>query len=123
MKRKFVCLIAVITLAALSTINPQLSTCHAQGTAFDCQGRLSDNGAAANGCHTMYFTLHGASHSLIMVGGNVSFALDGPHPQLYHLRRGGFEDHQLELRVELHWRRLCENSDAGHHEPGDTFTA
>ena len=51
-------------LACLSTLNPQLSTVFAQGTAFTYQGRLADNGNAANGNYDLRFTTPAA-------GGNV----------------------------------------------------
>jgi hypothetical protein len=39
----------LVTLAMFSTLNPQLSTGLAQGTAFTYQGRLNDSGAPAHG--------------------------------------------------------------------------
>ncbi len=44
-----------LTLALLSALNPQLSTLHAQGTAFTYQGRLNDAGAPANGAYDFQF--------------------------------------------------------------------
>ncbi len=40
-----------IALLALSTLNPQLSTVFAQGTAFTYQGRLNDGGSPATGLY------------------------------------------------------------------------
>jgi hypothetical protein len=39
---------AWVALALLSTLNSQLSTAHAQGTAFSYQGRLASGGNPAN---------------------------------------------------------------------------
>jgi hypothetical protein len=44
-------------LALLSTINSELSTAHAQGTAFTYQGRLSDGTNAANGIYDLRFSI------------------------------------------------------------------
>ena len=49
-----------LTLALLATLNAQLSTLHAQGTAFTYQGRLNDNGSAANGIYDLRFTIYDA---------------------------------------------------------------
>ncbi len=46
-------------LASLSTLNPQLSTCFAQDTAFTYQGRLTENGSPANGVYDFRFTACG----------------------------------------------------------------
>ncbi len=46
---------------ALSTLNLQLSTAHAQGTAFTYQGQLSAGGNPANGSYDLLFTLYDAS--------------------------------------------------------------
>jgi len=50
-------LFASLTLALLSTLNPQLSTLFAQGTAFTYQGRLNDNGVPASGSYDLRFKL------------------------------------------------------------------
>ena len=47
-----------LALLGLSTFNPQLSTAFAQGTAFTYEGRLSDNGAPANGSYDLQFKIH-----------------------------------------------------------------
>ncbi|MBI3853141.1 MAG: hypothetical protein HY298_23060 [Verrucomicrobia bacterium] len=51
---------SILALAALlfSTLNPQLSTVLAQGTAFTYQGRLNDNGSPANGTYDLRYELH-----------------------------------------------------------------
>src|SRR5688500_18609160 len=43
--------VILAALALLATLNPQLSTCFAQGTAFTYQGRLNDNGSLAIGIY------------------------------------------------------------------------
>ncbi len=50
-------LVALLTLAWLSTLNSELSTLHAQGTAFTYQGRLQDGANAASGTYDLKFTL------------------------------------------------------------------
>jgi hypothetical protein len=47
-----------IALAMLSTLNSQLSTLHAQGTAFTYQGRLNASGSPATGSYDLAFTLY-----------------------------------------------------------------
>jgi len=49
--------IALVALIALSTLNSQLSTLLAQGTAFTYQGRLTDSGAPATGHYDLRFLL------------------------------------------------------------------
>lgn len=43
--------LALVVLALLSTLNYQLSTIFAQGSAFTYQGRLNDGGTPANGSY------------------------------------------------------------------------
>ncbi|HXR04102.1 MAG TPA: hypothetical protein VN836_05275 [Verrucomicrobiae bacterium] len=50
----------LIPLALLSTLNSQLSTAFAQGTAFIYQGRLNDSGSPANGNYDLRFTIYDA---------------------------------------------------------------
>ena len=45
-------------LLLLSTLNPQLSTVHAQGTAFTYQGRLNDGVNPAGGIYDLRFTIY-----------------------------------------------------------------
>jgi trimeric autotransporter adhesin len=52
-------------LLALSTLDVQFSTAHAQGTAFTYQGRLNDGGSPAKGSYDLRFILYDNS-----VGGN-----------------------------------------------------
>src|SRR5436190_24156667 len=46
-------LLTFLTLLALSTINSQLSTLLAQGSAFTYQGRLNDGASPANGLYDL----------------------------------------------------------------------
>jgi len=52
---------AALALAALSTFNLQLSTAHAQGTAFTYQGRLNDGANPANGNYDLRFAIYDAA--------------------------------------------------------------
>jgi hypothetical protein len=56
----------VALLTCLSTLNPQLSTVFAQGTAFTYQGRLNDTGQPATGIYDLRFTIYDSAG-----GGNV----------------------------------------------------
>ena len=56
-----------LALLALSTLNSQLSTAHAQGTAFSYQGRLVSGGAPAGGSDDLTFTLYDSDQP----GGNL----------------------------------------------------
>ena len=60
--------LALATLALLSTLNPQLSTLFAQGTAFTYQGRLNSGGSPAGGSYDLTFTLFNASSGPGQVG-------------------------------------------------------
>jgi hypothetical protein len=53
----------------LSILNPQLSPCRAQGTAFTYQGRLNDAVAPANGIYDLTFALFNAGSGSGQVGG------------------------------------------------------
>jgi hypothetical protein len=46
-------------LFALSTLSPQLSTVHAQGTAFTYRGQLNDGGSPASGSYDLRFAIYG----------------------------------------------------------------
>jgi hypothetical protein len=65
-------LAAFAALALLSTINFQLSSCFAQGTAFTYQGQLQNNGALANGTFNLTFTLFNTNTSGTAVAGPVT---------------------------------------------------
>src|SRR5438477_4988511 len=60
-----------LALLGLSTLNPQLSSAFAQGTAFTYEGRLSDNGAPANGSYDLEFTIYDALTGGSVVGGPI----------------------------------------------------
>lgn len=64
----------IAALLLLSTLNPQLSTLLAQGSAFTYQGRLTDNAAPANGVYDLQFALYGAASG----GSAVAGPLDVP---------------------------------------------
>jgi hypothetical protein len=49
-------------LLLLSTLNPQLSTASAQGTAFTYQGRLNDGANPANGIYDLRFTIYDSTN-------------------------------------------------------------
>src|SRR2546423_3184758 len=49
-----------LLILTLSTLNPQLSTLFAQGTAFTYQGRLNDGANPANGNYDLQFTIYDA---------------------------------------------------------------
>jgi hypothetical protein len=65
-------LAAFAALALLSTINRQLSTAWAQGTAFTYQGQLQNNGALANGNFDLKFTLFKTNINGTAVAGPVT---------------------------------------------------
>ena len=50
-------------LLALSTLNLQLSTAFAQGTAFTYQGQLNSGGSPANGIYNLTFSLFNTNSS------------------------------------------------------------
>ena len=60
---------------ALSTINSQLSTAHAQGTAFTYQGRLLNSGSGpASGSYDLTFALFATNSSGVAIAGPVTNA-------------------------------------------------
>ncbi len=62
-----------VTLMLLLILNSQFSTVlQAQGTAFTYQGRLQNNGGAANGTYNLTFTLFNANATGITVAGPVT---------------------------------------------------
>jgi hypothetical protein len=61
-------------LLLLSTLNPQLSSCHAQGTAFTYQGRLNNGSVPANGSYDVTFTLFATNTGSSAVAGPVTNA-------------------------------------------------
>jgi len=67
----------VLALCLLSTLNPQLSTCFAQGTAFTYQGRLNDVSGPANGRYDFQFTLYDADAAGAIMGAALTNAATG----------------------------------------------
>lgn len=61
----------VLVISGFSALNPQLSTCFAQGTAFTYQGRLTANGAPASGLYDFRFKLYFDSLGNTQVGASV----------------------------------------------------
>ena len=59
----------LLGLGLLSTLNPQLSTAHAQGTAFTYQGRLNDGVNPASGIYDLRFTIYDSSGGPGVVAG------------------------------------------------------
>ena len=68
MKTRPQCLVVVLTLLALPTLNSPLSTVFAQGTAFTYQGRLIDNGGPASGIYDLQFAIYGAATNGVLFG-------------------------------------------------------
>jgi hypothetical protein len=56
-------LIAALALLALATLNSQLSTAFAQGTAFTYQGQLNNGSSPATGLYDFQFSLSNAASS------------------------------------------------------------
>jgi hypothetical protein len=72
MKTKLHYLFIALALLALSTLNPQLSTAFAQGTAFTYQGQLSNSSGPASGTYDLTFKLWNASSAGGQVGGTLT---------------------------------------------------
>jgi hypothetical protein len=62
MKTKLTLNVATVLLSLL-TLMAQLSTAHAQGTAFTYQGRLNDGASPANGIYDLRFTIYASTNS------------------------------------------------------------
>src|SRR5438445_1065065 len=65
-------LFGLLALTLLATLNSQLATGFAQGTAFTYQGRLNDGGAPANGSYDLTFTLLNVSSGAGTMAGPVT---------------------------------------------------
>src|ERR1039458_7976967 len=63
---------ASLAMLALSTLNSQLSTAFAQGTAFTYQGQLQNNGSPASGTYNLTFSLFNVSSGGTAVAGPVT---------------------------------------------------
>jgi hypothetical protein len=72
MKNRIRNLFVALVLLALFTLNSQLSTAHAQGTAFTYQGRLQDGGGLASGTYNLQFLLYTNSTFGAAVAGPVA---------------------------------------------------
>src|SRR5208282_881548 len=72
MKTKLKLVKGAALLLLLSTLNPQLSTVHAQGTAFTYQGRLQNNGSPASGTYNLTFSLYTINTGGTAVAGPVT---------------------------------------------------
>jgi hypothetical protein len=59
-------------LLLLATLNSQLATVHAQGTAFTYQGRLNNNGSPASGIYNLTFSLFNTNSSGAAIAGPVT---------------------------------------------------
>ena len=64
--------IVLLVWLCVSTLNPQLSTAFAQGTAFMYQGRLTDNGAPADGNYELRFAIYDATAAGNAVGSPIT---------------------------------------------------
>ena len=72
MKTELHHLFLTLALLALSTLNSQLSTAFAQGTAFTYQGRLINNTNPASGTYNLTFSLFNTSASGVAIAGPVT---------------------------------------------------
>jgi hypothetical protein len=61
----------------LSTLNPQLSTCLAQGTAFTYQGRLNDGANPATGIYDLRLTIYDLASAGNVVAGPITNSVTG----------------------------------------------
>ncbi len=61
-----------LALLVLSTLNSQLSTVFAQGTAFTYQGQLQNNGSPASGTYNLTFSLFDTNASGVPIAGPVT---------------------------------------------------
>ncbi len=61
-------LLLPLLLLLLSTLNSQLATAHAQGTAFTYQGRLNDGANPANGIYDLRFAIYDAVSAGVQQG-------------------------------------------------------
>ena len=72
MKIKLKLIEGAAMLFLLSSLNLQLSTAFAQGTAFTYQGRLQNNGSPASGTYNLTFSLFNVSSGGTAVAGPVT---------------------------------------------------
>jgi len=72
MKKQIKHLVLALALLALSTLNSQLSTVFAQGTAFTYQGQLQNNGSPASGTYNLTFSLFNTNITGVPIAGPVT---------------------------------------------------
>ena len=72
MKKQIKHLLLALALLALSTLNSQLSTVFAQGTAFTYQGQLQNNGSPASGTYNLTFSLFNTNITGVPIAGPVT---------------------------------------------------
>ena len=72
MKTRIRNLFAALALLALPTLNPHLSTCFAQGTAFTYQGQLQNNDSPASGTYNLAFSLFNTNATGVSTAGPVT---------------------------------------------------
>src|ERR1017187_6420478 len=72
MKIKSTLKLTTLALLAVLTLNSQLSTAFAQGTAFTYQGQLQNNGSPASGTYNLQFSLYTNSSGGVAVAGPVT---------------------------------------------------
>ena len=72
MKTNFHPSFITLALLALSTLNSQLSTALAQGTAFTYQGQLQNSGSPASGTYNLTFTLFNTNTTGVPIAGPVT---------------------------------------------------
>jgi len=72
MKNRIWRLLIALALVALATLNSQLSTACAQGTAFTYQGRLNASGSPATGLYDFQFSLSNAPSGGSQIGATVT---------------------------------------------------
>jgi len=65
-------LLAILALIGFSTLNPQLSTGYAQGTAFTYQGWLADGGNPAQGTYDLRFAICDSADGGSVVAGPIT---------------------------------------------------
>ena len=72
MKNRTSNLFVALALLALSILNYQFSTAHAQGTAFTYQGQLQNNGSPASGTYNLTFSLYATNTTGVAIAGPVT---------------------------------------------------
>ncbi len=97
---------AVFALTLLCAFNSQLSTAHAQGTAFTYQGQFQNNGSPASGTYNLTFTLFNTNTTGVAIAGpvtnNAIFVTNGLFMVLIDFGPGVFNgtNYWLQIGVE-----------------------